>query len=155
MEYINGSGFPTAGLIVGLVAGVFIALTAYGIDRNLTVNRAKDKGALFFVLTLCVFGSGLCGMVLNSLAEDDAVRKLRMKAIDETYSMTVASEDFSKLDYPSSKPTSDFEIFGNFENQVLEDDEFKTTNIYLIWEDDSFKLYNISNLDDFSEVKAK
>ena len=78
------------------------------------------------------------------------------KIIENTYGLKPTASEVRSLDYPTVKPTKDFEVFGSFKDRKqVQGTQFEQRTIYLVWADGKFGLSQSSDGESFKPLKAQ
>lgn len=122
-------------------------------------NGSKDRMTKIFAAITIVVGvipliSGLVLMVVAKFEREDREAVL-VTSFNETYGVDLKGYEITSnhwLNYPSSKPESDFQRYGTLTESSLVDDKLVENSTTLVWADGEMRLYG---LDENEEVGSE
>jgi len=119
-------------------------------------KRLANTGAILLTAgalgMFSILGIGLAQMGINGSHRTEAVSS----QIEEDYGLKLSEIELSKLDYPFSKPDSNFEVFGHIDKQIQTDGtSFSEKRVYLVWADGKLGLSESSNGEDYTALEPR
>ena len=137
------------------IAGLIVAILGI---RGKIPDRPQFLIPTVVLMSASIVGLGV-GAIIPIAAKQEALEARNGKVIDaieEDYGIELTDDEFYALDYPSSKPQGDFELFGSTEKTVqIEGTRFSQRDIYLVWADGGFGLSQSEDGENFEPLKSK
>jgi len=155
-EPIDSTIFTLMGVGGIILLGVF----AFGFFVLMTQKRVSKWLAVVVALSmvggmvLALMGDGLSDHAKrNALQERDS---RVIAAIEEIYELELTESELAKLNYPKAEPESNFEAFGSIDKITKAGDEkLLERKLYLVWDEDSFGIFQSENGEDFVPLEAQ
>jgi len=162
MDFIDTSS-STVGLTLLSLAGIVVSVAvllfcANGLDK-LGAEPSAKRNYLFLGMSLS-FAMGVISFVsaINFWFVEPIHNRIvaAQTAIEESYDLKLSTDEVEALEYPSERPTSDFESFGSIDKTTLaDDDSILKREISLVWKDGKMILAQSKNGEDFEPLELQ
>lgn len=130
-------------VVLLLVIGGLIEVIAVNTKKYQTRDAEKQLPASFGISAMLVGAVGV--LLISPWVLHDGPRAHQQNEakvqIQNAYGVSFESPGFGALDYPTTKPQADFEVYGPAKITVRTGEfSFKKTEVYLVWSDGKFGL---------------
>jgi len=146
----------TAYIVIALLfAAGGAVLLAFGISHIFRKKNNLDVTFVFIAVVLSIFLIGgptlmLVGGAESSTGALERQREAVRAEIQESYGLELTEAEMAKLKYPEAEPESNFEAFGSIDKVTKAGDEkLLERKLYLVWDEDSFGIFQSENGQDF------
>jgi len=143
--------------IAAIAVASFVILAVHIFKKRSNSNPSVIvAGVIVGLFTLMVSALALLSGPTGSLSALDRQREAARVEIQDVYGLELTEGEMAKLKYPEAEPESNFEAFGSIDKITKAGDEkLLERKLYLVWDEDSFGIFQSENGEDFVPLEAQ
>lgn len=150
--------------IMGIFA-IGLGLVIIGFGVGLFGAKYSDKSGNSFIGTVSLVSMlilTLTGVILpiahnqiNISDSREAHKASIVEQVSNTYGINLSDDEFATLNYPKTRPSGNFEAFGEFSRTQQSGEGFIKNTYTLVWLGDKFAIASSVNGEDFELLPVK